>query len=98
MTVTTEDYKNIEQVEDFNASHIFAEDDAALNIAKTFFHVQYLFPWQRLVISNITDSFNSLNSACVENLKGLYHMENYYTSLFHLRVVLFGRLVLQYLK
>ena len=66
MTVTTEDYKNIEQVEDFNASHIFAEDDAALNIAKTFFHVQYLFPWQRLVISNITDSFNSQNSACVE--------------------------------
>lgn len=69
MTVSTEDYKNIEQVEDFNASHIFAEDDAALNIAKTFFHVQYLFPWQRLVISNITDSFNSQNSACVENLK-----------------------------
>lgn len=37
----------------------FVEDDEAVVAAKNAFGVNYLFPWQRLVISNILDSFKS---------------------------------------
>ncbi|MCR5612856.1 RecQ family ATP-dependent DNA helicase [Treponema sp.] len=61
--------KTKDEVDEFNASHIFVDDDPALLAAKKAFHVEYLFPWQRLVISNIMDSFRDQNSIEVKLLK-----------------------------
>lgn len=36
----------------------FFDDDIATKIAKKYFGIRYLFPWQKLVISNILDSHN----------------------------------------
>ena len=53
--------KNFLQVEQFNAEHLFAEDDVVLKTAKEKFKIEYLFPWQRLVISNILESYKNQN-------------------------------------
>lgn len=61
--------KTQEEIEEFNASHIFVNDDEALEAAKKAFHVEYLFPWQRLVISNIMDSYHDQHTREVLALK-----------------------------
>lgn len=74
LNLNEEDYsKSFSEVEDFNASHIFVEDDPALIAAKKAFHVKYLFPWQRLVISNILDSYKDQHSP---EVKALEHGED----------------------
>lgn len=44
----------------FDSDETIYFDEATLK-AQEAFGIKYLFPWQRLVISNILDSFNSLN-------------------------------------
>ena len=58
-----------DELDEFNATHVFAEDDEVLLAAKKAFKVEYLFPWQRLVISNILDSYRDQNTVEVKNLK-----------------------------
>lgn len=58
-----------DELDEFNASHVFAEDDEVLNAAKKAFKVEYLYPWQRLVISNILDSYRDQNTTEVKDLK-----------------------------
>lgn len=65
-----EDYnRTLEELDEFNATHVFVNDDEALEAAKKAFHVEYLFPWQRLVISNIMDSYRDQHSREVQQLK-----------------------------
>ena len=61
--------KTYEEVEEFNAAFNFVEDDDALLAAKKAFHVEYLFPWQRLVISNIMDSYSDQSSNEFKRIK-----------------------------
>ena len=56
-----------DELDEFNASHVFAEDDEVLNAAKKAFKVEYLYPWQRLVISNILDSYRDQNTTEVKD-------------------------------
>ena len=58
-----------DELDEFNATHVFVEDDPALRAAKKSFNIQYLFPWQRLVISNIIDSYRDQNLLEVKELK-----------------------------
>ena len=57
-----------DELDEFNATHVFVEDDPALRAAKKAFNIQYLFPWQRLVISNIMDSYRDQNLLEVKRL------------------------------
>lgn len=78
-----EDYeKTFDEVEEFNATHIFVEDDDALLAAKKAFHVEYLFPWQRLVISNIMDSYKDQTSLEVQRIKKQAEKDVDYTDAF----------------
>lgn len=61
--------KNFLQVEQFNAEHLFVEDDVVLKTAKEKFKIEYLFPWQRLVISNILESYKNQNEIIFNDLK-----------------------------
>lgn len=62
-------HNSIEEMDDFNSTLETVEDDPALLAAKKAFHVEYLFPWQRLVISNIMDSYRDQNLGEVKELK-----------------------------
>lgn len=61
--------KSFLQVEQFNAEHVFVEDDLVLKTAKEVFKIEYLFPWQRLVISNILESYKNQNESSVKELE-----------------------------
>ncbi|MCQ2611015.1 MAG: RecQ family ATP-dependent DNA helicase [Treponema sp.] len=58
-----------EALEDFNAGHEFVVDDPVLLAAKKAFKVEYLFPWQRLVIGNIMDSYSDWNENRAKKLQ-----------------------------
>lgn len=66
-----EDFKDDAMPEELRVPVFFAEDDEVLNTAKKFFHVSYLFPWQRLVISNILESFEAVCSGEAQKLNDL---------------------------
>ena len=74
--------KTYEEVEEFNAAFNFVEDDDALLAAKKAFHVEYLFPWQRLVISNIMDSYRDQSSNEFKRIKQESQKDADYTDAF----------------
>ena len=74
--------KTYEEVEEFNAAFNFVEDDDALLAAKKAFHVEYLFPWQRLVISNILDSYRDHSSTEFKRIKQESQKDADYTDAF----------------
>ncbi len=82
LTSSGEFNRTFDELEEFNATHIFVNDDDALEAAKKAFHVEYLFPWQRLVISNIMDSYRDQHSMEVQRLKEQAAGDDDYTDAF----------------
>lgn len=74
--------RTLEELEEFNATHIFVQDDDVLNVAKNNFKIEYLFPWQRLVISNILDSYKEQNSLEIQMSKEKDLNDNDFTDAF----------------